>query len=197
MIIASIVEGVGDVSAVPILIRRICHELGCCLAAKVAPPIRMHRSKMVQEMEIRRYLRIACSIPECELILLFLDADDDCAKKISELVRPWIDLESLPVPCEVIVIPREYECWFIAALESLRGVRGISQHAESHDSPEAVRNPKLILTNYMEGSAAYHETADQAALTAAVDLNVLRQRSRSFRRLVEKIEGFFLSERST
>jgi hypothetical protein len=188
VIIQPIVEGPGDVTAVPLLIRRICYELECCLGARVAAPMKVARSKMVQEAEMRKYLRIASADPECKLILLFMDADDDCAKEISELLRPWIEGEALRVRCEVIVIPREFECWFISAIESLRGVRGISEAATSHTTPEMVRNPKAILTRWMQGTAAYHETADQVAFTQSLDLAGVRLRCRSFRRLIAKIE---------
>ena len=187
MIIQPIVEGPGDISAVPILIRRICYELECCLTATVAAPMKVSRSKMVQESHFRHYVRIANSQPGCKLILFFIDADDDCPKSLSDLTRPWIAGESLTAICEIIVIPREYECWFIAALESLRGVHGIIQEATSHNYPEAVRNPKAILTDWMEGSSAYHETADQPAFTEKIDLRTIHERCSAFRRLVSKI----------
>ena len=189
MIIQSIVEGPGDINAVPVLIRRICYELGCCLHAQVAAPMKVPRSKMVQEDHLKRYLRIAGSQAGCKLILVFMDEDDDCAKELSQLISPWIESEALKAQCELIVIPREYECWFIAALESLRGVRGISETATSHKCPEKVRNPKAILTRWMHGSAAYHETADQAALTQKIDLVTLRANCQAFSRLVSKIES--------
>jgi hypothetical protein len=186
MIIQPIVEGPGDIEAVPLLIRRICYELGCSFDAIVAPPMKVQRGKMVQEESIRQYVRIASLTPGCNLILLFTDTDDDCAKEISELLHPWIRREGIGVPCEIIAIPREYECWFIAAAESLRGVRGIRGIATSHHDPESVRNPKKLLSEWMAGTTAYHETAD---LTQRVDLEAVRTKCRSFRRLVQKIQA--------
>jgi hypothetical protein len=191
MIIQPIVEGEGDFNAIPVLLRRICYEMECGLGARIATPMMVPRSKMVQEECFKKYLRIANSQPGCKLILLFMDADDDCVKDISERLHAWIDEEWSCVKFEIIVIPREFECWFIAALESLRGVRGISIKAKSHPNPESVRNPKEILTRFMKGSSAYHETADQAALTDRVDLSVLRHKCRAFSRLIEKIESAF------
>ncbi|MGD0941832.1 MAG: DUF4276 family protein, partial [Terracidiphilus sp.] len=180
MIIQPIVEGHGECSAVPVLIRRICYELGHCVGAQIASPIRVPRSKMVMEAHFKHYLQIAGSQPGQKMILLFMDADDDCTKEIAERTRPWIEEEATCGRCELIVIPKEYECWFIAVLESLRGVRGISNEARSHNCPERVRNPKAILTHWMEGTTAYNECADQAALTQMMDLNALRDRCRSF-----------------
>jgi hypothetical protein len=191
VIIQPIVEGPGDINAMPVLLRRICYELECGLGAIIATPMKVPRSKMVQKECLKHYMRIANSQPECKLILLFMDEDDDCAKELCEKLRPWIDEESLSAKCEIIIIPREFECWFITALESLRGMRGIGQEAISHTNPEEVRNPKIILTKYMKGTAAYHESADQAALTEALDLKMVRQKSKSFRRLIAKIENAF------
>jgi hypothetical protein len=193
VIIQPIVEGEGDLYAIPVLLRRICYDMECGLGAVIATPMKVPRSKMVKEECFKRYVRIANSQPGCKLILLFMDADDDCAKEVSEKLRSWIDEESICVKCEIIVIPREYECWLIAALESLRGIRGISENAISHTCPERVRNPKIIITKFMAGSAAYHESADQAALTGRLDLNVVRQKCKSFSRLVAKIESSFPS----
>lgn len=194
MIIQPIVEGAGDFYAIPVLLRRICYEMQCGLGAVIATPMKVPRSQMVKEECFKHYVRIANSQPGCKLILLFMDADDDCAKAVSEKLRFWIGEEALCVKCEIIVIPREYECWLIAALESLRGMRGISEKAISHTCPERVRNPKIILTKLMEGSAAYHESADQAALTDRLDLDVVRQKCKSFRRLVAKIENSFAGD---
>ncbi len=187
MVIQPIVEGSGDVCAIPVLLRRICHEMFDLYDVRVAAPMRVARSKMVQESEMRKYLRIAASQAHCDLILLFMDADDDCPKQVSEMIQTWIAQENIGPRCEVVVISREYEGWFIAALESLRGVRGIRDDASSHKTPDLVRNPKGVLTHWMEGTSAYHEAADQAALTALVDLTVVRQKCRAFHRLVGKI----------
>jgi len=187
VIIQPIVEGHGDVSAVPVLLRRICYELGCWLGAQVAPPMRVPRSKMVQKEQLLRYLRIANAQPGCTLILVIMDADDDCARDLAQLIMPWVAECALGARCELVVIPREYECWLIASLESLRGIRGILPEAISHGSPETVRDAKGVLTDCMEGGAVYHESADQVALTQSVDLNMVRAKCRSFQRLVDKI----------
>jgi hypothetical protein len=189
VIIQPIVEGHGEIDAVPVLLRRICYELGCCTSAKIAHPIRVPRSKMVQEAEIRRFARIASSLPGCNLILLVMDADGDCAKAISDLIRPWIITESLCAHFEIIVIPREYECWIIAALESLQGVRGIGDEAAAPRNPEQVRDAKGYITGQMAGRGRYQPTADQAALSQLVDLQAIRDRCPSFCRLISKIEN--------
>jgi hypothetical protein len=50
------------------------------------------------------------------------------------------------------------------------------------------RNPKALLTSWMQGSNAYHENTDQVALATAMDLALVRDKCASFRRLITKIE---------
>jgi len=147
---------------------------------------------MVIETEIKRYLRIASLYPECGLILLFMDADEDCVKELAELLKPWLASECRNISSELIVIPREYEAWIISGLESLRGQRGISPTANSCATSEQVRDAKGYISREMVGGAKYHETSDQSALTSQVDLDLVRQRCPSFKRLIEKIESHVL-----
>jgi hypothetical protein len=88
------------------------------------------------------------------------------------------------VPCVVVLAHREFEAWFLASIESLRGRRGIRPDAESHAQPESVRDAKGALEERMEPTRSYSETADQAALSAEFDMRATFSRSRSFRHLV-------------
>src|SRR2546426_7135782 len=51
------------------------------------------------------------------------------------------------VPCAVVLAHREYEAWFLASLESLRGRRGIRGDAEAHPDPEEPRDRKSTRLN--------------------------------------------------
>ena len=42
----------------------------------------------------------------------------------------------------VVLAHREFEAWFLAAIESLRGTGGIRADAESHHDPESPREQK-------------------------------------------------------
>ena len=82
------------------------------------------------------------------------------------------------LPIEVVLANREYESWFIAAVDSLRGVRGITNDTDVPEDPESIQGAKEWLRSKMSGS--YRPTADQAALTARFDLEVARRRAPSF-----------------
>jgi hypothetical protein len=79
---------------------------------------------------------------------------------------------------------REYEAWFLAAAESLRGRRGLPSDLEAPATPEAFRDAKGWLGDRMP--RGYSPTADQPALTDLFDLERAR-RSPSFDKLVREL----------
>ena len=82
---------------------------------------------------------------------------------------------------------REYEAWFLATVESLRGVRGILPEATPHPNPESPRGAKEALEERMQAGFSYAERTDQPALSGRFDLSAAYARCRSFRRLVSAI----------
>ena len=84
----------------------------------------------------------------------------------------------------MVVANREYEAWFLASIETLRGKAGILPEAVSHRDPESPRDAKGELEQRMPHGASYSPTIDQASLTAHLDLESAYRRCRSFRKLV-------------
>jgi hypothetical protein len=123
--------------------------------------------------------------PHCGGILIVFDGDDDLACVVGPNVKGWAQAEAGSLPCEVVVATREYEAWFISAIESLRGIRGVAPNAVSHPTPEVVRDAKGALQASMVSGSFYSETADQAALTACVDMAQVHRKCRSFKKLVK------------
>lgn len=167
MRIQPIVEGRGEVEAVRVLLRRLINEAGA-YGFEVDRPIRLNRSDFVNEGSLRRWVRFALEKTECRAILILFDGDDDCPKTLGPRVEAWARAEAGTVPCAVVVAHREFEAWFLAAIESLRGERGILGDAVSHPSPEVPRNAKGQLSDRMTAGRSYPATADQAALAAAL-----------------------------
>ena len=87
---------------------------------------------------------------------------------------------------------REYEAWFLASVESLRGIAGVRADAVSHDEPESPRNAKGAMSERME-DGRYLPTVHQAPLTEHLDFTSAYRRCRSFRRLVRAF-GLLLEE---
>jgi hypothetical protein len=187
MNIQPIVEGHGEVPAVPELLRRL-RNTAEAYGMDVNPAIRKKRSDLVEESQVRKAVRLAMMQEECGAILILFDSDDDAPCEVGPRVQAWAQEEAQTeagqIPCEVVLAHREYEAWFLAAIESLRGVRGIRPDATSHPDPEGPRGAKGQLEQRMTARKSYSETADQPALTAKFDMAQTYRRCRSFRRMV-------------
>jgi hypothetical protein len=185
MTIQPIVEGHGEVEAVPVLLRRL-RELAQAYPVEVNPPIRRHRDQFFNEDEVRRAVRLALK-QDCHAILLIVDGDSDgdCPQEQAPEILGWALADAAGTPCAVVMAYREYEAWFLASIESLRGKRGIREDAESHPHPEQPTAAKAQLEARMENGRSYHETADQPALSAMFDMLPSYAKCRSFRHLVK------------
>ncbi len=83
---------------------------------------------------------------------------------------------------------REYESWFLASLDTIRGRHGIPETASLTGDVEAVANPKQWLSDRMPNGQIYKETTQQASFSSGIDLDLACQNSRSFRRLCHALE---------
>ena len=184
MNIQPVVEGHGEVDAIPVLLRRFLAEAGVHQVS-VGKPIRRKRSELVQEASVRRSVRLALLQPNCGGILIVFDSDDDCPRELAPQIELWARTEAGAVPCAIVMAHREYEAWFLASLEALRGVRGIVKDAASHPDPEGPRNAKGELRRHMVSGRGYSESVDQAAMTARMDFGEAHRRCRSFRKMVK------------
>ncbi len=184
MKIKPIVEGHGEIQAVPVLLRRLLAESEI-FDLEVANPIRQKRSELVLEDKLKRAIRLALLDQECAAILVLFDGDDDCPKELAPQLQAWAEQEAGSTPCQVVIANREYEAWFLAAIESLRGKREINLTAEPPANPEAIRGAKERITKFMPSGRAYNEVTDQASLTQSFDFPTAYQRSRSFRKLIK------------
>ena len=183
-IVVPIVEGDGEVAAVPILLCRIGAWLSPEWPVTVAHPIRVRRDRFLnREEEFRRHLLLAAAkAGDDGWILVLMDADDDCPAALGprtlERAQQIVPHRTL----SVVFANREYEAWFIAAAESLRGQRGFEFEQTRDLDPEGPRNAKGWLEERMTGGK-YRETTDQPAFSAIMDLSQARDASRSFRKL--------------
>ena len=183
--VASIVEGDGEVAALPVLLRRLGEWRTPAVGAQVLPPIRVYKDRFLNRPdEFSRHLLLAAAkCGDAGWILILLDADDDCpAVKGAEILgRAKIIVPHRRVG--VVLANREYEAWFIAAASSLDGSRNFCwSPADGQVNAEIPRNAKGWLSKRM-GSHAYGEITDQPAFSARMDLQLAFERSRSFRKL--------------
>lgn len=184
--IQPIVEGQGEELAFPILLRRLIPELGCYVDVG-GSPFRSKRTLMVREPDFKRAVQVAALKPNACALLVLFDADDDCASTHVPNMLAWAREVVPAMPCGVVMARREYEAWFLAAIESLRGQRGIRSDADYLQDPEQVRAAKGVVSRFMPLNTPYAETADQPALSALLDLGMAHRRASSFRKLVREL----------
>lgn len=182
--VATIVEGHGEVAAVPALLRRLQQHFRSGAHVHVPTPIRVPRDRFInREEEFRRHLLLAAAkCGNLGWILVLLDADDDCPAELgaSLLARARACVPHRRV--SVVLANREYEAWFIAAAASLQGQRGFTFDPAQPADAERGRDAKGWMAQRM-ARKSYDETRDQVAFTACMDLNQAQAGSRSFRKL--------------
>ena len=183
MNIQPIVEGHGDVRALPVLLRRFVAE-GQVWEIGVGRPIRRRRDQLVRENEVKRAVELARIQPDCAAIPDFCSTETRIVPpELGPAVQAWAQAAARGVPCRVVLAHREYEAWFLAAIESLRGYRGVRDDAQPHGNPEEPRGAKGQLEARMRANVSYLETTDQPAFSEKFSLPDAYHRSRSFRKL--------------
>ncbi len=183
-VVTPIIEGDGEVAALPILLRRIGTWLSPGVPVTVVQPIRVRRDRFLnREEEFRRHLLLAAAkAGEDGWILVLLDSDDDCPAELGPRTLERAQRIVAHRAVSVVLANREYEAWFLAAAESLHGQRGFEFEKTPDFDPEQPRDAKGWLGERMSGGK-YRETTDQPAFSANMSLNQAFERSRSFRKL--------------
>ncbi|MGO4222299.1 DUF4276 family protein [Lysobacter sp. TAF61] len=183
-----IVEGHGEVLALPILLRRISVWRNEDSYVDIPQPIRVSRDRFLNRRdEFERHLRLAGS--KCGVdgwVLVLLDADDACPAMLGPeiLARARVVLPHHAV--SVVLVNREFEAWYIGAAQSLNGTRGLFVGAGDLTlDPEVPRDAKGWLSSRMSGRS-YGETTDQPAFAAKMDLQQALDRCRSFQKLCKE-----------
>jgi Domain of unknown function (DUF4276) len=177
--IGCIVEGHGECESVPILIRRIAHELDPGLKVQIPHPVRVTKSRLLKAGELEKAVDLAAmNVGGNGGILVIVDSDDDCPASLGpELLRRTQAARS-DLPSGVVLPNKEFESWFLAAAQSLRGHGRFPDDLESPAQPEAVKGAKEWLGKRARGGA-YSSNVDQASLTSVFSF-VLARRAPSF-----------------
>jgi hypothetical protein len=189
--IGCVVEGHGEVKALPVLLRRLGNIHEPPVAVEVRRPVRLGRSKaLAKPEEFERAVALAAlNAGPDGAVLVVLDADNDCPAQLApQLLKRARNRIAGDVPLSVVIAKREFESWFLAALASLRGQRGIADEAEMPAQPEAIRGAKEWLSRCMSAGRTYRESLDQPALAAVFDLEQAKS-APSFCKLLRDFES--------
>ena len=190
--IAPVVEGQGDEKAVPVLLRRIAHELGV-FNVTIRPPYRVPRSTLGTETGLTLAVRQASyHVDDLGGVLVLFDADDDCpVELVNRLVAP-ARKACAGKGLGFVAANKEFEAWFLAAARSPAGHCGLPDDFGYDKDPEAKRDAKGIIDHAMKkgpGGHKYSETVDQARLAAQFDMKMARQSAPSFDKLWREFEA--------
>lgn len=171
--VTSVVEGYGEVAALPLLIRRIAEDHG--QYPLVDKPHRINRADFTSDKLKRAYRLQRLRAGVDGVVVLLCDADD---ADPTELRSHLLGVSTDDGPLVAAVAVREYESWFLAGIASLRGQSGVRSDAVFDGDAEGPRNAKKPLEAAMTES--YKETLHQAAFSSQVDLQEVRGKSPSF-----------------
>lgn len=190
--LSTIVEGHGEVEALPRLIRRVARELPWSGHLLLNPPLRVPRDRFIRNTaEFERYVELAARRTQGRgAVLILLDAEEDCPARLGpELLNRACQFRH-DVPLAVVMPKRKFEAWFVAAAPSLGGVENLPQSLQPEPDPESLSDPKQWLAEQMRQK--YIEPRHQPIFAARMDLNLAR-RAPSFDKLCRDLARLLTS----
>ena len=192
-LIVPIVEGHGEVAAVPALLHRLHVETGNRGQLRVNPPIRVKASAFLRpgHADFARYLALArAKSGRRGLVLLLFDCDDGCPAEQGPALLDRARASCPDVPLLVALAYREFETWFVAAARSLSEAGFLTGTRTPPPAPESIRDAKGWLGQRMEGG--YDPVRHQLDMARAFDFDAARRVAsfdRFCRRIVTYLEG--------
>ncbi|GIH70075.1 DUF4276 family protein [Sphaerimonospora thailandensis] len=194
--IATLVEGHGEVEALPVLLRRLALEIAPELWVDVPEPRRVGRDSLLTARGIESAVdQVVSNIEGVTGVLVLLDADDDCPANLGPALQARTRAARPDVPSAVVLANREFEAWFLAAASSLGGRRGLARDLQVPPDPERPRGCKEWLTKRRVDGRPYDPTKHQAGLAAVFDLGLARANSPSFDKFWREVEYLITGNR--
>lgn len=193
--IATVVEGYGEVEAVPVLLRRMAAVIRPGLHIDSPRPRRVGRGRLLRPGELETVVSAAVEqVGPGANVLVLLDADDDCPALVGPELVQRARKARPDVRFAAVLAKREFEAWFLAAAPSLASHRGLARSLQRPADAEVPRDCKGWLSRHRVDGKAYKPATDQAALTALFDLDMAREYSASFGKLWRDLERMLTGE---
>jgi Domain of unknown function (DUF4276) len=212
LVLVPIVEGHGELTAVPALIRGWLRHRNYHAQVHVDGPIRAAGKGAIKaphneesELGVEHYIEYALlRDPAPDAIVVFLDADDDCPKDLGPaLLARARRVVPKGFPIGVVVANREFEAWFLAAFPSARfrdALTAAHFNLTRKSLPkgfhvEGVRDCKRHIATLL-GLAKFEETIHQEAIARLLPFTTaMAGRSRSFRKLLSELHSLLIQAR--
>jgi hypothetical protein len=184
----AIVEGQGDAKAIPLLIRNIL-KARHIYDIKLLPPQRRGEYPVVAK-NFDRLFEIAVRLEKAP-ILWVMDFDAEGCNCPYEAAQALLDraAELRPGwPIEIAFLVKEYEVLFLHDENATRHVfPDLAKDKPFPSSPEKIRDAKGWISERLPSDKAYSATAHQEKITAQLNLDLLRQKSKDFAHLERAI----------
>ena len=173
-----VVEGRGEVQAVPLLLRRRLAERGVYRDLIGRPVPCNGRENALRTKGLEGKVAVAAVRPGCRCVLVLLDGEGDPVCELGpELLRRSRDAAG-GKEVAVCLADRKYEDWLVASAESLN-VAGLAYRPEE----DSVRVLKEALH-----PSKYVKPSWQPRLTNNLDFELASSRSRSLARFLTKFD---------
>lgn len=180
-VIATIVEGHGEVQALPVLLRRLAVQLHPSGYVDAATPHRVPRDTLLKPGGLETAMTtLIRQFPHANGILVLLDADDDCPVEMANDLKIRAQQLRSDITVSVVLPMIEFEAWFLAAASSLAGRYGLPEDLKEPDDCESVRGAKEWISKRMSGNSTYQPPAHQAGFVKHFDIALARKNSPSF-----------------
>lgn len=195
-----IVEGYGDETAVPCLVKRwlrfrnynrYFNVHNPAINAKGCGRLKAPYNRL-RHIGIEHYVEAALR-NNADAILVVLDADKECFNRKRNGLGPELLARARAVaehiPLAVVVANPEYEAWFLASLTSIRAKGLLPQGNRLPDPlhPEVSSGCKGKIASLL--GASYEESTHQSYLTNGLSFSAgTRRRSPSYGKLIRDLE---------
>ncbi|WP_329557813.1 hypothetical protein [Streptomyces sp. NBC_00696] len=139
--IASVVEGEGEISALPVLLRRLMYEAEIW-DADIQPPFLVDRGRLVRPGGLEAAVeaqarRVPADHPGG--ILVVIDADDDCPASLGPSLLARAEATRSDRRTAVVLANREFEAWF-SSRQRPRSAAGRGSPSTWRSQPAARRD---------------------------------------------------------
>src|SRR5688572_14527750 len=100
--IVPVVEGPGDLGAVPAIVARVLTHIACHTHHVAAPKNANGKGNLTSAGGLERFLRYAVGVENCGAVLVVVDADDDCPKTLACSLADRARALNLPRPVVLV-----------------------------------------------------------------------------------------------
>jgi hypothetical protein len=184
--IVPIVEGHGEIKAVPALLHKLFKYLDVT-GVHVGDPVRKPRGKLVLPDELEKTLALAVKRRKnVGAVLVLIDADKDCPAQLGPALLSRAS-KVTHVPVAVVVVKKEFEAWFLGCLERFRGFMGIPANVLTPDNPEELGGKGRLERICVDYLPSIHQVSFVRKMEND-DLKSCEQRCPSFKKLVRDVK---------